>query len=387
MTPSSEDQLFDLIYGAALAPELWTTVIERFADLTGGSSGFLSRLNIVDGRGSVITARIDPSAMDRYFAHFAARNPLHIVEDADAYMRNWSPRILTDDDWMPKAELMRSEFYNDYMRRSDVHSVMMVRLAAVGDEVCVLNISRPERRGGFDAAALERARRVHPHLIRAFNMGRKLNEGQVLNSSLAMVFDESPHGLFLLDANGRLLRTNPGGERILARPKGLDVAGGRLRATEPGAAALLEALVRQAGHPDASRRRGGSLALTTRDGGNALLVSVAPTPDPEPKLLGGRPTVIVCVTDPSFGLPPPGQALRQMFGLTRTEVRVAGCLFEGYTVKEGADQLGISLNTARVHIARIFEKTGANRQSELIRLMMQFNGSLAAPIDLGLGDS
>jgi DNA-binding CsgD family transcriptional regulator len=41
----------------------------------------------------------------------------------------------------------------------------------------------------------------------------------------------------------------------------------------------------------------------------------------------------------------------------------------GATVAETAQDLGISLNTAKTHLARIFSKTGAARQADLIALV------------------
>ena len=61
--------------------------------------------------------------------------------------------------------------------------------------------------------------------------------------------------------------------------------------------------------------------------------------------------------------------LRQFFGFTPAETRFANQLLEHKSVEEAADFLEVSLNTARTHLKKLFEKTDTHRQSELMRLL------------------
>ncbi|MGH7005731.1 MAG: helix-turn-helix transcriptional regulator, partial [Alphaproteobacteria bacterium] len=49
---------------------------------------------------------------------------------------------------------------------------------------------------------------------------------------------------------------------------------------------------------------------------------------------------------------------------------VCSLLAKGECVEELAEKLRITPNTARTHIKRIFGKTGATRQVELVKLIM-----------------
>jgi DNA-binding CsgD family transcriptional regulator len=91
-------------------------------------------------------------------------------------------------------------------------------------------------------------------------------------------------------------------------------------------------------------------------------------------LLGEGPAVIVCVTDTEAEVRLPAQRLRDLFGLTLAEARTALAIFEGATLKEAAETLGVSRFTVQNHLARVFEKTGTNRQSALVRLLMRVVG-------------
>lgn len=68
--------------------------------------------------------------------------------------------------------------------------------------------------------------------------------------------------------------------------------------------------------------------------------------------------------------------LRESFGLTPAETRLAARLKDGLTLKEAASALNVSFNTVRNQLRAVFEKVGLSRQSELIRTLTQL-GSLA----------
>lgn len=61
--------------------------------------------------------------------------------------------------------------------------------------------------------------------------------------------------------------------------------------------------------------------------------------------------------------------LRDLFGLTLAESRVAICLHMGLTVQDAAAQAGVRVSTVRDQLSSIFLKTGTSRQSELISIL------------------
>ncbi|MEQ1755128.1 MAG: alpha/beta fold hydrolase [Micropepsaceae bacterium] len=62
-------------------------------------------------------------------------------------------------------------------------------------------------------------------------------------------------------------------------------------------------------------------------------------------------------------------SVTRRLGLTVAEARLAAKLLQGLQISEAAKELDVSVLTARTHLKNIFAKTGARRQSELIRLM------------------
>ena len=57
-------------------------------------------------------------------------------------------------------------------------------------------------------------------------------------------------------------------------------------------------------------------------------------------------------------------------GLTRAEAAFAVEFANGHSLQACAERLGVSVTTAKSHLQRIFEKTGACRQAELMRLIL-----------------
>jgi DNA-binding CsgD family transcriptional regulator/PAS domain-containing protein len=375
MTFGDEEGFLDLLYDAPFDPALWIPILEQLADLMGGASAMLSELNLVDGSGAVEIARIDPTAPGRYFDYYALRNPLSNVADPRAYLEGWRPRVLTDDDWMPKEDLLRSEYYNDFMAPQDIHSVAMIRLATRGLNVSAISVTRPKRRDRFAAGDLALAERLQPHLIRAFTLGRKLACQRGARHAMAEALERTEHGIFLLDRSGRVRHVNQSGEELIAKGEGLAMVGGRLRAVTAVDDRRLQALVRDATRKEGEQRTGGAVALATFSRRRPLSVTVTPVGAERFSIFHEEPAVMVCVTDLQAEVSLGDQRLRDLFGLSPAEARVALALFDGQSPKQAAASLGLSYFTVRGHLVRIFDKTQTGGQVELTRLMMRAAGA------------
>jgi DNA-binding CsgD family transcriptional regulator len=66
---------------------------------------------------------------------------------------------------------------------------------------------------------------------------------------------------------------------------------------------------------------------------------------------------------------PPVELVQSLFDLTPAEARVARSLAAGKTVENIASDGSVSLNTVRTHVRGVLEKTGCNRQADVIALL------------------
>ena len=81
------------------------------------------------------------------------------------------------------------------------------------------------------------------------------------------------------------------------------------------------------------------------------------------------PAAAIFLSDPERESVTADEILRQFYGFTLAESRLATELLRQHSVAEAAAILEISQNTARTHLKRLFEKTNTRRQSELLRLL------------------
>ena len=87
---------------------------------------------------------------------------------------------------------------------------------------------------------------------------------------------------------------------------------------------------------------------------------------------GTRPTpVALFVSDPDERVEIPEERLRRLYALTPSEARIAARLTAGLRPEAVANELGVQVNTVRMHLKRIFVKTGTGRQSELVGLLLR----------------
>ncbi len=60
----------------------------------------------------------------------------------------------------------------------------------------------------------------------------------------------------------------------------------------------------------------------------------------------------------------------EFYGLSAAQSRLASLLLEGLDTPRAANRLGITLNTAKTHLQRLFDKTGARSQSALVSALL-----------------
>lgn len=175
----------------------------------------------------------------------------------------------------------------------------------------------------------------------------------------ALLLDQLPLGVILLDGGGRARGVNRRARAILAQRDGLTLGvDGRLYAARAAETAALRERCGVA-TPDSAL----SLSRPScRPPYSVLVSSVAPA--------GARATTAVFVSDPEQRVGPPVEVLCQLHGLTPAEARVTAELLQGRSVEEAAGALSIARNTALTHLKRVFAKTNTSRQGDLISLLL-----------------
>lgn len=179
-------------------------------------------------------------------------------------------------------------------------------------------------------------------------------------------------GLVLCTADGRVIGANEIADEIFSTRDGLEVSqDGFLRASQEGERPLQQ-LVQQVGNRtrdadlvsevlSVKRKRKRPLTLLMR-GSHATVASE------------GERNVLVMVMDSALPVRPIESELRQLFGFSSMEARLAMLLIQGDELEECCQELGIRRSTGCTHLKRLFKKTGVHRQSQLVTLLLKSIG-------------
>jgi DNA-binding CsgD family transcriptional regulator len=359
--------IVEKLYEAVLDLDLWPDAIQSVADGLGCAGAAL----LSNARPIGLWVRVDPAARALFENRFVSRNPVHAYVARARAAPGYRPGISTDRDIAASLDLQRTAYFNEFLRPYDGNASLVFDLGVNGI-TAALNLSRTARQGAFTGGELEAAQALHPHVTRAFWLSAKLAERRRFGDGIFDALERSRFAVFLLDAEGRIAHASARGETLLRERNGLRCERGVLCALRSDATAALHKLVAGAVLPGS--RTGGSCSIP-RSLRLPLTVTVTPLRSDRSAFFEANSSAIVCVFDPTSPLELSSAHLREAFGLSAAEARVAVKLLEGLDQKEIARALDISFFTVRAHLSQIFQKTHTNRQSEFVGLVMRSIGS------------
>jgi DNA-binding CsgD family transcriptional regulator len=192
-------------------------------------------------------------------------------------------------------------------------------------------------------------------------------------------------GVGVLNGVSRLLFANQTARQILATRDGLEVtAQGILTALKKSGFPSVSALTQRAAQAkprESATPVDSVVALPRPSGRRPLTLLFRALTSREASLDPGGPAVLVFMLDPELPIPDAESGLRQLYGFTSCEARLAHLLMEGKTLDDCCEQLDIRASTARMHLASMFGKAGVQRQGPLISLLLKSVGIVRVKAD------
>jgi DNA-binding CsgD family transcriptional regulator len=368
--------LLELIYSAVSRPELWPVVLEEIAELIAGES---TCLFASFPQTTVLSlARMDTAAWDVFSSYYASINVW--MERGDALVPDgtvrYSDRVIAD------PELEQTEFYNDYLVKNDMQYAAGLKIPLGNLPAAFISSQRPKSKGPFldrEGLVLET---LLPHLQRALTLYLQFSQMQASVLGLESALDAFEHAVFGLDRQGRVVLSNRHAEALARSGACIRVTNGRLTATDPAQNTRFESLLSEA--IDAANgiglSSGGAMLLHDHSVANSIANPLRVTVTPLRVASPGSAVqlaVLVFLSDPAVRPQSRTATLRSLYGLTPVEARVAELLLEGLDVRAVSEALGMTLETTRFRVKQVLAKTGAGRQSELIRLLLSLPGTPA----------
>lgn len=375
MEAESLSRLIGEIYDASFDPGLWPAVLEQACEFVGGCAAGLYSKDAVSK-----TADINPNFMvgadvgeqQRYMDEYAQIDPTTM-----GFFFFGVGEVVSTGDILSYDEFFETRFYKEFAKPLGRIDGVSSVLEKTSSSYSLLSIFRHERDGLADEACRRRMRLLVPHFRRAVLIGKIVQLKKAEANTLADTFDQLAAEVFLVGADGRLVNANACGNVLLTEERVVRAAGGRLVAADSDADRALREAFAAAEKGDGSLGTHAIALPLNRDGEHYLAHVLPLTSGTRRKSGAGFAAVAaVFVRKAELDAPAAPEMIARSYGLTPSELRVLLAVFESGGVPNIAEALGVSEATAKTHLRRLFEKTGAKRQADLVKLVAGFSSGL-----------
>ncbi|HME20986.1 MAG TPA: hypothetical protein VKI44_06435 [Acetobacteraceae bacterium] len=365
------------IYDASLDPALWPNAIESICRYVGTASASLHSQDSVSratdalfwwGRGSDA-----PHYFKIYLEKYGKINPVFpgvIFFDVE--------RPVAVPDVISCEEFVRTRFFREWLAPQSLMDGLFSNLEKGATSCALFTAMRHASQGPVDDRMRRRFELITPHVRRSMLIGKVIDLHRVEAATLADSLDELASGMFIVDSTGRIIHANASAHRLIAEADVLRATNGRIATLDLQCTRHLLEVFTAALAGDAAVGRGGiAMPLTARTG-ERYVAHVLPLTSGARRKAGVSysATAAMFIRRAALDLPSPPEALATEFKLTPAEVRVLFAVVEIGGVPEVAPVLGISDQTVKSHLHRVYEKTATKRQADLVKLVASYSGRL-----------
>ena len=252
----------------------------------------------------------------------------------------------------PHQVLVPTELYQSAIRPMGGHYGAFAVTFAAG----LVAVCRPPTAHPFGNNEIEQLQAWLPDLETVFRLKRHLLAMGRKDIAIEEELEQLDIGILMLDRVGRVVHANQLAETAMREGEG---------GPSPDILRQVHAIC---AFPDGRRH-----AISRGPSRYPLVARAVPLGrlSGERLPVGARSATVVFLRDPERDMRSTAALLMEGFGLTRREASLAELLGRDLSLAEAAEALGISRENARVHLKRIFSKTGLRRQAELVSLILR----------------
>lgn len=177
-------------------------------------------------------------------------------------------------------------------------------------------------------------------------------------------------GVVLLDGRGRVLHANRAARDMGAEGAIMSLRADRIEAADPSSAtALRRAITETIDVAREGKATVSGIVLHDIQAGTIAPATLCALPRAE-NTAEDQPRAALFLPPPTGEKRISEPLLMQLFELTPSEARVAAALAGGARPADLAEGLGVSPTTIAFHMRNLFQKTGTNRQADLVALII-----------------
>ena len=359
----------EAIYAAAAEPARWPGALQAIALCFRDVGAAISYQRDDGTLGAIVSPLMEPGQREyekewwRHDIRFARGHEMGFAAAGDT---------ITDRHVVTEQEIAVHPFYAQFLARYGLRWFAGTNISPEPRVRAVLSVQRIAARPPYADEELALLAKLGRHVEAALRLGIRLIDAELTALSLGDALARLGVGVFLLDGAARVLFSNAAGQRLLG--DGLTIRERRLSAGGVAQRDALDAAVGSA-LADAPGALGEFHRPVLIDGGVSdrfLAVYVLPVraraDRPADHLLSNA-RVLVVVLPSKIAEPPDPAIVRDLLGLTLAEARLAALVGFGLPPRGAAEELGITEETARTTLKRVFAKVGVSRQSELAALL------------------
>jgi DNA-binding CsgD family transcriptional regulator/PAS domain-containing protein len=362
-------ELIDLVYAAAEDSERWDPFLSRCGEVFRAPVGAIVFEDLRTHKARVTRiVGMDPDLVREYEQYYAGRN---------AWMEAGLPRVAVGEPvrsemLLPDDALLRTEYYDGILRPLGARHLLAAFLFRSESALSQISFLRPHSVGECDERETALFAHLIPHLQRAFQLHRRLVELKSEHELAIEALDRVPVGVLLLDGKGKAFLVNRSAREILSAKDGLSLQNDGLHAGRPAETAALHRLLSDALQTGAGKgvSSGGVLSISRPSLRRPYSVFVTPLRADRSAFGESGAVAAVFLSDPEKKPETNPEALKRLYGFTPAEARIAERLLQGESVGEAAEELHVSVNTARTHVKSMFDKTDTHRHRELLRILL-----------------
>ncbi|KZL15436.1 response regulator FixJ [Pseudovibrio axinellae] len=240
-----------------------------------------------------------------------------------------------------------------------------------------INICLPEAVSESDEKQLfQEIQYLQPYFRNAFQLAlqRRMRETISLTKDLGKFWlEQMPYSALIVDENAQVQEMNARAENLLSDHANLGLCANKCITAKASAdASALESKIKQS----LQLGQQAEPVVVNNEYGPNTLIYIQPTeskvdaPSYLSSFLVKPQYCLLMIFDPTDFIAVPDDMVSYLLNLTPKETQVVRALTNGASTREAAEQLGISYNTTRNHIANVSRRLGASSQSEIVRLVM-----------------
>jgi DNA-binding CsgD family transcriptional regulator len=351
-----DTRIIDKIYESCFVPEFWPEVLDEVGHL-GDAAG--ASLFILKDEAQYCTTSPEPRERSQRMINEGWLRRGRIIPRLFAQRHSG---FLIDVEFFTPEELEQEPIYRDVWRPLGVGWGMATAITMPTGENVMFVLSRRIDCGPFERAAARRLDELRPHLARSVLISARLQLERARIAGEALAAMRIP--ALVLNETGKVLSVNSLIEAMsgFVHWRAYD----RVSLKDPPADHLLRDAIAAIGSGSGS----GVRSFPVRDArANAMMVAHVIPIRLSARDIFERCAAILTLTPVTSPQAPPVELIQCLFDLTPAEARVARSLASGKTVEDVASERGISVNTVRTHVRGVLEKTGCNRQAEIVALL------------------